>query len=357
MYFELIIWSFIIAFFSSLILTPLTIFFAQKFKIIDDPKTHIHPAIIHKKPIPRAGGIALFLAVFLGTVFFANKNLIYWTSFTAGFIALITGVIDDKYDISRYKRLFINIACALLVVIGGVSVPSFITNPMGGIIHFDKLFIIFNFLNLKITIHLADIVSLFWIVWVMNMLNWSKGIDGQMPGILTISAFIIGILSLRFPSLDKNSLSSAYFSFAIAGAALGFLIFNFHPAKIFPGYGATSVYLLLAVASILSSSKLATGFIVMAIPMIDGTFTITRRILSGKSPVWGDKKHLHHLLLKIGYSQREISFFYWIVTLILGIFALSLSGNLKFFAIVFLIFIIFAFLLFLHFILFDKNEK
>ena len=130
----------------------------------------------------------------------------------------------------------------------------------------------------------------------MNMLNWSKGVDGQMPGIVAISAIIIGILSLRFSPFGcrRALLRQRYLSY-IAGASLGFLIFNFYPAKIFPGYGATAIYLLLAVASILSGAKLATAILVMGVPMTDGIFTILRRILSGKSPFWHDKKHLHHL--------------------------------------------------------------
>ena len=108
-----------------------------------------------------------------------------------------------------------------------------------------------------------------WIVWVMNMLNWSKGVDGQMPGIVAISALVIGILSLRFPVLSGTNLIDAKLSFIITGAALGFLVFNFYPAKIFPGYGATSMYLLLAVVSIFSSAKLATAILVMGVPTVD----------------------------------------------------------------------------------------
>lgn len=356
MHLNLILPPFIISFLLSVIITPIIIFFAKKLKIIDDPITHKHPAIIHTKPVPRAGGAPLFIAIFITGFFLMTKNLAYWGMFTAGFISLIVGIIDDKYDISRYFRFIINILCAIIIVASGITMPSFITSPFGGVLHFNKIYFTFNFLNLRIIIHLADLIALFWIVWIMNMLNWSKGVDGQMPGILAISAFTIGTLSLRFSFLDNNSISAAYLSFAIAGSAIGFLIYNFHPAKIFPGYGATSVYLLLAAASMLSSAKIATGFIVMAIPLIDGTFTIFRRIASGRSPIWGDRKHLHHMFLKLGYSQSQIAIFYWVITLILGIFALSLNEKLKIFAIIFLVFILLGFLLFLHFLL-DKNEK
>src|SRR3990167_6132001 len=147
----------------------------------------------------------------------------------------------------------------------------------------------------------------------MNMLNWSKGVDGQMPGIVAISAVVIGLLSLRLAGSDHSGQISVILSFIIAGASLGFLLFNFYPAKIFPGYGATSVYLLLAAVSLLSSAKLATAILVMGIPMIDGAFTVMRRIFSGRSPFWHDKKHLHHILLDLGLTQRHIALFYWTV--------------------------------------------
>jgi len=117
-----------------------------------------------------------------------------------------------------------------------------------------------------IPISMGDIITGLWIIWVMTMLNWSKGVDGQMPGIVAISALVIGVLSLRFPYLDAASLIDAKLSFIITGASLAFLIFNFYPAKIFPGYSATSMYLLLAVVSILSSAKLATAILVMGVP-------------------------------------------------------------------------------------------
>src|SRR3989338_3034728 len=118
-------------------------------------------------------------------------------------------------------------------------------------------------------------------------------------------------------------------AFIIAGSALGFLIYNFHPAKIFPGYGATSIYLLLSVVAMLSSAKLATAILVMGVPLADGVYTVFRRVISGRSPFWHDKKHLHHLLLSSGYSQRRIALFYWIISAILGALSLVLSSKGK----------------------------
>jgi UDP-GlcNAc:undecaprenyl-phosphate GlcNAc-1-phosphate transferase len=150
---------------------------------------------------------------------------------------------------------------------------------------------------------------------------------------------------------------SATLSFIIAGASLGFLLFNFYPAKIFPGYGATAIYLLLAVASILSGAKLATAILVMGVPMTDGAFTILRRILTGHSPFWHDKKHLHHLLLNLGFGQRRIALFYWVISAILGALSLILSSKGKLFAIIMLVIIAGGAILFLHFLIRKTDDK
>ncbi|OGH19056.1 MAG: hypothetical protein A3F31_01205 [Candidatus Levybacteria bacterium RIFCSPHIGHO2_12_FULL_38_12] len=334
-----------ISFLAASILTPICIHILKKIGLFDDPKLRKHPGVIHTKPIPRGGGIPLFLGVFITALYFLPINGITISLFIASFISLVVGVLDDKFDISPYIRFVINILSAALVVFNGVGVP-FITNPFApSVLHLDTI-ALFSFGT--ITIYLSHIVSLLWIAWVINMLNWSKGVDGQMPGIVAISATVIGLLSLRYTLLDPLSITSAKLSFIIAGSALGFLLFNYYPARIFPGYGATSIYLLLAVASLLSSAKLATAILVMGIPMVDGLFTIIRRIVSGRSPFWHDKKHLHHLLLELGLSQKHIALFYWSISAILGALSLTLSSSGKFFAIVMLGVLVGGTLLFLH---------
>ena len=350
-----ILGPFIFSFLVTIILTPLFIKILKKFDILDYPGRN-HPAILHKTPIPRGGGIPLFLGVFLTSLFFINFDKTLIAIFGAGSLALIVGVLDDKYDISPYIRFLLNILCAIIVVSVGVNI-SFITNPLGGILFLDKLSFPINFLGFGILITAADTIAVIWIVWVMNMLNWSKGVDGQMPGVVAISGIIIGLLSLRFEALDAQTLLAANLSFIIAGSALGFLIYNFHPAKIFPGYGATSIYLLLAVVSILSSAKLATAILVMGVPLADGVFTIIRRVATGHSPVRHDKKHFHHLLLEMGFGQRRIALFYWVISAILGAVALQLQSINKFFALVMLLVLVSGCLLFLHLFLRFKNEK
>lgn len=350
-----ILLPFLIAFVATTILTPISLIFIKKWGLFDDPKKHKHPAMLHKKPIPRGGGIPLFLGIAFAAAFFLPFIKITIAIFFAASLALAIGVLDDKIDVSPYLRFFVNILTAVVVVGSGVTIP-FITNPLGGILYLNAYAFSFSFFQQFITVSLADLFALVWIVWVMNMLNWSKGVDGQMPGIVAISACIIGILSLRFSVAAENSAIAATLSFIIAGSALGFLLYNFYPAKIFPGYGATSIYLLLSVVSILTSAKLATAILVMGIPMVDGVFTILRRILSGKSPFWHDDSHLHHILLRLGWGQRKIALFYWILSAILGSIALLLSSQGKLFAIIMLVVVAGGTLLFLHFVL-RINEK
>lgn len=320
------------------------------FGILDDPVKHKHPAIIHKKPIPRGGGIPLFIGMFIPTIFFLSFTPMIGLLFLSAFIALIVGVLDDKYDISPYIRFGVNIFCAILVVAAGVNIP-FITNPFGGILHLDRIMLPF----FALTINLTSIVAVVWIVWVTNMINWSTGVDGQMPGVVAISAIVIGILSLRFS--DESALVAATLSFIIAGSSLGFLLFNFYPARIFPGYGATSMYMLLAVVSILSGVKLATAIMVMSIPMIDGIITIIRRIATGNSPFKHDNRHFHHLLLRLGFDQPRIALFYWIVSAIFGLVSLMLPSRGKLFAILMIVIVIGGAILTLQFLMKGNNDK
>lgn len=346
----------LLSFLFTAIITPFVIQLMKKLGIMDDPKKHIHPGIIHAKPVPRGGGIALFAGVLLASLFFLPLNMTTIGILLAAFIALGVGVYDDYLnakgkDLSPYVRFGTNLLCALIVVFSGVSI-NFITNPFGGVINLNE--IVFPLVFLEVS--LSDLIAILWIVWIMNMLNWSKGVDGQMPGIVGISAIVIGILSMRVSGTDSAFLD-AVLSFIIAGSAFGFLLYNFYPAKIFPGYGATSIYLLLAVVSILSSAKLATAILVMGVPIVDAVFTIFRRIASGKSPFWHDKQHLHHLLLKLGLTQRQIALCYWVFSAILGSISLTLESRSKLFAIVMVIAVTGGALLFLHYLMRNSDEE
>lgn len=335
----------VISFFTTVLFTPLVIYMAKKKNIMDNPRTHKHPAIIHKKPIPRGGGVAIFAGILVASLLFLPKTQVVISILLGGSLAVFVGLIDDKFDLSPYFRFLTNIAAASIpIFIGGIGI-YFITNPLGGIINFDAISV------------LPQILGIIWIVWTMNMLNWSKGVDGQMPGIALVAAVTIGLLSLRFYPPTDEVLIATKLSFITAGASLGFLVFNFYPAKIFPGYGATILGFTLAICSITGGTKLATAILVMGVPIVDGVFTIIRRIMNGKSPFLGDRGHFHHLLLKAKFSQKSIALLYWSFSAILGAIALNLTSREKLFAIVVLIVFVGGILLWLSFLQSPENSE
>ncbi len=340
-----------VSFLLSVIFTPFAIRFSKRFSLIDDPKKHKHPAIIHSKIIPRGGGLPIYLAIVITMSTFLPMDRTFLSVAIAGFLVVVVGLLDDKYDLSPYLRFGMNIVSALIVVSSGITIP-FITNPLGGILYFNAIDI--TVFGIPIVLSLSSLLAVGWIVWVMNMLNWSKGVDGQMPGIAAISAIIIGIASLRFGIIDDASRNASIFSFIVAGASLGFLVHNFYPARIFPGYSATILGFAIGVISILSSVKLATALLVMGVPAADAVFTIIRRLAAKRSPFWHDKGHLHHLLLNMGMSQRSIALFYWGMSFILGLIALTLSSKGKIFAIILVLVLVVGVILSLR--LFQKER-
>lgn len=327
----------------TLISVPIVIKLAKKAKLMDDPKTHIHPAVLHKKPIPRAGGLAIYIGIVVAAFIFVPMDQFVKIILLGGLLVVVTGVLDDKYDLSPYIRFGVNILTAVIAVYAGVTVP-FITNPLGGILHFTNI----QFTFLSHVFHVGDILAVVWIVWVMNMLNWSKGVDGQMPGIAAISAFVIGLAALRFLPVEHLSFTTSLISFIVGGASLGFLFFNFYPAKIFPGYSATILGYFIGILSITSGVKLATAVLVMGVPSVDAAITIIRRILAKKSPFWHDRGHLHHLLLNYGMGHRSIAVFYWLMSLILGVVALSASSRGKLFVIMLVVVVVLGFVFMLR---------
>lgn len=311
------------AFFSFLI-SALAIFptikLARIFGLVDNPKLRPHPAHTQKRIVPRAGGLAVFLGIVSAILIFIPFDKTLAGILIGMLILLLVGLLDDKYqNLSPYLRLFVQFVAAITVVLTGTSI-QFITNPFGGIIYFAP--------------QISSFLTIVWIVWVMNMINWSKGVDGQMPGIVTVAAFILGLLSLKLNlPYNPSQIIVAQLSFITAGSSLGLLIFNWYPAKIFPGFsGSTILGFMIATLAILSGAKLATAGLVLLIPATDFAYTFLRRILQGKSPVWGDRGHLHHKLLEIGLSHRQIALFYILGSVTLGAAALSLSSSGKLFA-------------------------
>jgi UDP-GlcNAc:undecaprenyl-phosphate/decaprenyl-phosphate GlcNAc-1-phosphate transferase len=166
----------------------------------------------------------------------------------------------------------------------------------------------------------------------MNIIGWSAGVDGQMPGFVAISAFVLGLLSFRFALTDPAQLPVAVLAFIVAGAFVGFIPWNFYPQKIMPGYGGkTMAGFLLAILAILSYGKVGTALLVLGIPMADAIYTLVRRVGSKRSPVLADRGHLHHRLLDMGWSRRKIALFYWGLSAILGTIALTVTSAQKLF--------------------------
>ncbi len=324
----------IISFLLTVLTVPLTILLAKKFKLVDNPKVRIHPAHTQKRIVPRAGGLAVFTGIVITILAFTPLEKTTVGILAGLFILLLIGLLDDRYqNLSPYLRLAAQFIAAGIAVGSGIGI-RFITNPLGGIIHFDTILLQFNTFGAHHIIFLADLLAVIWIIWVINMINWSKGVDGQMPGVTTVCALILGLLSLKLNlSPDLTQLNLAKLAFITAGSALGLLIFNWHPAKIFPGFSGSGILgFMIAVLAILSGGKLATAGLVLLIPATDFAYTFFRRILSGRSPVWGDRGHLHHKLLEKGFSHRQIALFYILGSVILGTAALSLSSQGKLFA-------------------------
>jgi UDP-GlcNAc:undecaprenyl-phosphate GlcNAc-1-phosphate transferase len=324
---------FVVASITTYGITPLVIYFAKKFKLVDDPVKRYHPANTHKGVIPRAGGAALLVGIFICTLIFIPLTKLMIGILSGSVLLVVVGLLDDKKDISPYIRLATNAIAAMIVVGAGAGIP-YITNPIGhGVIHLDSVKIAFTFFGEHSFVVWSDIFAFLWIMWTMNIVGWSAGVDGQMPGFVAISAFVLGLLSLRFALADPTQMNITALAFIISGAYAGFLPWNFYPQKIMPGYGGkTLAGFLLALLGILSYGKVGTALLVLSIPMMDAIYTLVRRIGSKQSPVWADRGHLHHRLLDLGWGKRRIALFYWGVSAILGAIALSVTSQQKIFA-------------------------
>ncbi len=323
----------ITAFFIALLTTPLVRWLAIRWGLVDDPKKRPHPAHTHTGIVPRAGGLAVYLGIVMAMLLFLPITKLVVGMIIAATILVIVGLWDDKGDVNPYLRLAVNIAASLVVIGAGAGIP-FITNPLtGGVIPLDGWRIVLNVFGVHSILVWADIVAFIWILWTMNIVGWSAGVDGQMPGFVTISALTLGLLSLRFTAADPAQAFVTVLAFIVAGAFLGFLPWNVYPQRIMPGYsGKTIAGLFLAILGILSYAKLGTAILVLGVPTIDAIYTLLRRIGKKKSPVWADRGHLHHLLLDLGWGKRRIALFYWGVSAILGVIALSVTSQQKLFA-------------------------
>jgi len=329
------LWPFILAGIIATLLTPVAIKLAFKFKFIDDPKTHKHPKVIHNYPVPRGGGLPIFISILTTSLLFLPVDKHLMGILVGATFITILGLFDDRLDLNPYARLIFQIAIALIPIGFGIGI-SFIKLPLGGIIDLSYPRVSFTlFGDLKSIWIISDAFAVVWIVYMMNMLNMgAKGVDGQLPGVVVIAALCIAALSLNY-SADVTQWPITILAIITAGAYLGFLPWNIYPQKIMPSYsGSTLAGYILAILSILSTAKVGTLFVTLGIPLIDTGYTIVRRIINGRSPVWGDRGHLHHRLLDIGWSKRKVAAFYWFITIILAFAALNLNASQKFYTII-----------------------
>lgn len=308
---------FLASFLVSLALTPLVVKLAIRFGFVDDPKKSQHPAVLHATPLPRAGGVAMFLGFSVTTLIFVPWSLKILGIILGSFLVVMVGTIDDKWPLSPYLRLFLTQpVAALVVIILGVRIPyGVLSNPWNGYFVLPAI--------------LEIVLLVFWVIWVMNMINWSKGVS-QLSGVGVIVFLVLAVVSLRYSAGNPDQWRTAILAVILAGSSLSFLPFNFPPERMLPGFGAsTFVGFNIAVLSVLSGGKLAAALVVLGLPALDMAIAVIRRLKNRKNPLFGDREHLYHKLLDLGFSKRQVILVYYSATLILGILAVSLKRGGK----------------------------
>lgn len=326
----MILFALLVSTFIAFVTTPLVILLAQKLQLVDDPKKRHHPANTHVGVVPRAGGIALLIPFVVSTLIFVPMSQIVVGVLLGAILIVVLGILDDKLDLAPSIRLIAIFAIVGLVILFGLGIP-YISNPFGGVIQLDQFKFTYElFGEQKEFLILSNIFALIWISAIMNFVNWSSGVDGQLPGFTAIACVFLGLLALRFTAHEISSQSVALLAFIAAGAFIGFFPWHFYPQKIMPGFsGGALAGFLLGVLSILSWGKIGTMALVLAVPLVDALYIIVRRISSGKSPLKGDAGHFHHRLLEVGWGKRRIAIFYIIVSILFGIVALYLESTQK----------------------------
>jgi UDP-GlcNAc:undecaprenyl-phosphate GlcNAc-1-phosphate transferase len=301
-------------------------------RIIDDPKKHIHVKNTHQAAVPRGGGLPIFAAVATGAIFLPQNT--QTLAIIIGALLLgIVGLLDDVFEekLSPYLRLLVNLASALCVIGTGIGI-AYITNPAGGVIRLDLPQVCFQLFQSQHCIWiLSDLFALLWLVWMQNIVGWSSGVDGQLPGFVIVAAIAMAILGMRFPG-DFSQITVITLAGLIAGAYAGFLPWNWYPQRMMPGYGGKSLAgFLLGILAIYSGAKVGTMFLVLSIPIIDAVMVIYKRLKEGRSPVWGGREHLHHFLLDKGWSKKGIAKLYLFMSAFFAVIALQLNASLKYF--------------------------
>ena len=307
--------AFVIAAGVALLITPGVILLAAKTGAMDAPDARK----VHKKPIPRIGGIgiyAAFMVAMLSVLSFVDVTAEVKTEIiglmVGGSLIVLVGVIDDYKNLpAKVKLVGQIIAAAVLVIAFDVRI-DFITDPFGDYIYTEWL---------------AVPLTIFWIVGLTNTVNLIDGLDGLAAGVATIAAVTIMMVALQ-----QSIMLVAVLTAALAGAAFGFLYYNFNPARIFMGdSGSMFLGFMLAGISVIGAVKsaatiaLIVPILALGLPILDTTFAIVRRYRGGVPIFKPDKGHLHHRLLDLGFTQRQAVLLMYVISALLGLSAVALT--------------------------------
>lgn len=303
---------FLVAFLTSLILTPLTIRLARRMNWLDMPA----PRRLHQVPTPRIGGIPLGVAIVAAlaiTIPFPRTDeneLMRIMGLALGIVIVaIVGLIDDVRELKPLPLFAMQIGVAVIAIASGVVIFE-ISSPIDGT-------------PIILPAALAIAFTIFWVVGMMNTVNFLDGLDGLVGGVTVIAGMVLFLHNFK---LGQASLALP--ALALIGATLAFLIFNFPPARIFLGSGAYVLGFALAVLAIIGGTKAATVLMVLAIPILDVAWQILNRVRAGKSPFAADRGHLHMRLYDTGVSTRAIVLTYYALTALFGALALTLPSGI-----------------------------
>lgn len=333
----------LVAFGATVIVTPLVRWLALRSGTVDDPASSTDRKL-HPRPTALLGGVALVVglavAVLLGAHDASRPFAVYPTVKGVAVIAglalvLLGGVLDDRRNLPARVQILFPLFAALTVVLGGVVV-EFITNPLGGVLRFEGARIALPWLQHGLPV-VGAAVTFLWILATTYAAKLLDGLDGLVTGIGAIGALTLFVLSVRPP---VNQPETALLAAALAGACLGFLPWNWNPAKIFLGEsGALTIGFTLGVLSVISGGKIATALLILGLPMLDVLWVILRRTVSERrSPfTTADQKHLHHRLLALGLSQRGAVGLLYAITATFGLLAVLTAGSAKLFALLVLV--------------------
>ena len=309
------IFAFVIAFIFTFATTPLVRRFAYKIGAVDVPRDKRR---VHKRPTPRIGGLAIIFGFLVAIISFNDSWTKELVSILIGVGILgVLGIIDDCKELDAKLKFVVQIVAALVVVIFGDIRISVMSNPN---VFSENPYIIFpQWLSITVTV--------LWIVFMTNAVNFIDGLDGLAAGVSAIMS-----MSLVFIAITYHEYEIALLGIALMGACFGFLPFNFNPAKIFMGdTGSMFLGYMLSVLSVQGMFKsyavisFAVPIIMLGLPLFDALFAMLRRLLTGKNPMSADRGHLHHRLYDMGFSQKQTVFILYAISGVLGITSILLA--------------------------------